>query len=128
MWRFMTIAAVILTATASALGQVQQPPPAPGTGPLPPSRPIPVIQKTPHEVEGMVKRVDPVSGTVQVSPGSLGLGGRTLEITGDTAIQVEGRQGGLVDLREGSRVIASYETTRDGKSVATRIQIVPAAK
>jgi uncharacterized protein DUF5666 len=76
-------------------------------------------------IEGSVKRVDPGAGTLQVSSGPGGMFGRTVEVTSDTQIQIQGREGTLADLQEGSSVKASYET-RDGKTVATRIEVVPA--
>src|SRR5207247_11357967 len=76
-------------------------------------------------LEGAVKKVDPAAGTVQVSSGPFGILGRTLEVTTDTQIQVEGRQGSLTDLREGAKVKAAYES-RDGKNVATQIEVRPA--
>ena len=76
-------------------------------------------------IEGSVKRVDPGAGTLQVSSGPGGMFGRTVEVTSDTQIQIQGREGTLADLQEGSNVKASYET-RDGKTVATRIEVVPA--
>ena len=80
----------------------------------------------PKAVEGMVKRVDHVEGTVKVSTGRLGLFGHTLEITGDTEIQVGTRRGGVGDIREGATVKAAYET-QDGKDIATRIEVIPSA-
>src|SRR5262249_58923892 len=75
-------------------------------------------------VEGPLKNVDAAAGTVQVSTGPFGLLWRTLAVNRDTRIQVEGHEGGLADLREGSRVKAAYET-RDGRNVATEIDVVP---
>jgi hypothetical protein len=76
-------------------------------------------------LEGSVKKVDPAAGTLQVAAGPLGILGRTLEVDSNTQIQVEGREGTLADLQEGTKVKAAYET-REGKSVATRIEVVPA--
>ena len=80
-------------------------------------------------LEGSVKKVDPGGGTLQVGSGPLGMFGRTLEVTTDTQIQIEGRQGTLADLQEGSKIKASYET-REGKNLATRIEVMqpPAEK
>ena len=76
-------------------------------------------------LEGSVKKVDPAAGMLQVSSGPLGMFGRTLEVNDGTDIQVEGRKGTLADLQEGAKVKASYEA-RDGRNVATRIEVVPA--
>ena len=76
-------------------------------------------------LEGSVKKIDPGAGTLQVAAGPLGILGRTLEVDSNTQIQVEGREGTLADLQEGTKVKAAYET-REGKSVATRIEVVPA--
>jgi len=76
-------------------------------------------------LEGAVKKVDPGAGTVQISSGLLGIFGRTLEVNSSTQIQVEGRQGSLADLQEGAKIKASYES-REGKNVATRIEVMPA--
>ena len=76
-------------------------------------------------LEGSVKKVDPGAGTLQVSAGPLGMLSRTLEIGADTQIAVDGRQATLADLQEGTKVKAAYES-RDGKNVATRIEVVPA--
>ena len=76
-------------------------------------------------LEGSVKKVDPGAGTLQVSAGPLGIMSRTLEVGADTQIAVDGRKATLADLREGARVKAAYES-RDGKNIATRIEVVPA--
>jgi Cu/Ag efflux protein CusF len=75
-------------------------------------------------LEGTVKKVDPGARTVQVSSGLLGLFGRTLEVTSDTKIQVEGKQATLADIHEGAKVRASYEA-REGKNIATRLEVMP---
>ena len=74
-------------------------------------------------LEGLVKQVDPGAGTLQVTAGPLG--NRILEVAEDTQIAVDGRQATLADLQEGAKVKAAYES-RDGKNVATRIEVVPA--
>jgi Cu/Ag efflux protein CusF len=76
-------------------------------------------------LEGSIKKVDPGAGTLQVITGPLGIMSRTLEVGADTQIEVDGRQGTLADLQEGTKVKAAYES-RDGKDVATRIEVVPA--
>jgi Cu/Ag efflux protein CusF len=75
-------------------------------------------------VEGTVKKVNPAERTIEVSTGLLGLWGKTLEVTDGTQIQDQGRQATLADIHEGAKVKASYET-RSGKSIATRIDLVP---
>src|SRR5437867_2260812 len=75
----------------------------------------------PGSLEGTVKKVDASTGTVRVSSGLFGLFPRTLEVTGETQVQVEGRQGTLMDVHEGAKVKAAYEL-RQGKNVATRLE------
>lgn len=75
-------------------------------------------------LEGAVKNVDPGAGTVQVSTGPFGIFSKTLEVTSDTLIQAQGRQATLADIREGTKVNASYET-HETKNVATRIEVIP---
>jgi len=127
--RYITLAVVIALSLAIAAGpvmaQTQQSPPLPGgSTPSPSERPT---EKAPTMgmLEGAVKKVDPAAGTLQVSSGPFGILGRTLEVTTDTQIQVEGRQGSLTDLREGAKVKAAYES-RNGKNVATQIEVMPA--
>jgi len=127
--RYMTLAVVIALSLAIAAGpvmaQTQQPPPLPGgSTPSPSERPTENVP-TMGMLEGAVKKVDPAAGTLQVSSGPFGILGRTLEVTTDTQIQVEGRQGSLTDLREGAKVKAAYES-RNGKNVATQIEVMPA--
>ena len=52
-----------------------------------------------------------------------GLWAKTLEVSNDTQIQVEGRKATLEDIHEGAKVKASYETQL-GKSFATRIEVM----
>lgn len=75
-------------------------------------------------VEGTVRKVDPSSRTVRVSSGWFGLFGKTLEIAPDTRIRVDGRDSTIDQVREGAKVKASYET-RDGRTIATRIETMP---
>ncbi len=103
----VSLLGVVLLAAAPAYAQLQPAPARPMTS----------------EVEGTVKKVDSGSGTVQVSTGLWGLFGRTLAVTGETQIQLEGRQATLADIREGARVKASYEVS-EGKSVAKRIEVM----
>jgi len=104
----------------------------------PPTRPPPppmgsdrstersLADKPEKSLEGPVKKVDPAAQTVRVSSGLFGIMGHTLEVNDQTQIQVEGREGTLADIREGSKVKAAYET-RNGKDVATRIEVMPMA-
>lgn len=76
-------------------------------------------------VEGVVKKVHPDLGTVEVTTGaSSGLWVKSLAITGDTQIQIEGRKASLEDIPEGSKIKASYDT-RAGKSFAVSIDVLP---
>ena len=119
MANLLLVIAVMLT-IATGPGWVQAQMPASPTAPA---------SALPASLEGMVKKVDPSTGTVRVSSGIFGLFPRTLEVTGDTQVQVEGRQGTLMDVQEGSKVKAAYEV-RQGKNIATRLEVVapPAPK
>ena len=128
--RFLTavasIVALLALVVAPALAQTQAPTPpsstprpAPGAGAMTPEKP------TTKEVEGTVKKVDPATKSVQVSSGLLGIFGATLEVTDETKINVQGKDGALSDIREGARVKASYES-RDGKNLAKSIDVMPA--
>jgi hypothetical protein len=83
----------------------------------------------PGSLEGTVKKVDASTGTVRVSSGIFGLFPRTLEVTGDTQVQVEGRQATRMDVHEGAKVKAAYEV-RQGRNIATRLEVLapPASK
>lgn len=120
MWRKFALVIAILSIAGPVWAQ-QYPTPAPGPS-SPRGAAAPVVN-TP--LEGKVRKVDPAARTVQVSSGLLGLFGRTLEVTSDTQIQVEGRQATLADIHEGAKVKASYET-REGKNIATRIEVMAA--
>ena len=76
-------------------------------------------------VEGSVKKVDPGAGTLQLKSGPLGIISRTIEVGAGTQISVDGHQGTLADLQEGTKVKAAYES-RDGRNVAMRIEVLPA--
>jgi hypothetical protein len=76
------------------------------------------------ELTGTVRQVDEESSALRVSGGVLGLGDTTLQVTDHTRIQVEGREGALTDLREGTRIRASYED-RQGINVARSIEVTP---
>lgn len=128
--RFLTAVASILAllalVVAPALAQTQAPaPPGPPARPAPGAGAITPEKPTTKEVEGTVKKVDPTAKSVQVSSGLLGLFGATLEVTDQTKISVEGKDGALSDIREGARVKASYES-RDGKNVAKSIDVMAA--
>jgi hypothetical protein len=118
------VAIVAITATSVLAQTPSAPPSRPGTAPAPSAAPAPAPR--PSEVEGTVSKVDPATQTVRVSSGFLGMFGRTLEVTGNTDIQVEGRQASLADIHEGAKVKAAYEP-RSGKNVATRIEVMPAS-
>jgi Cu/Ag efflux protein CusF len=75
-------------------------------------------------LEGTVKSVDPTTGTVQVSTGLFGLFGKTLQLSGDTEVQIEGRLGSLTEIREGAKVKVVY-AVRGGKNLATHIELTP---
>lgn len=75
-------------------------------------------------VEGTVKSVNPATGTVEISTGPFGLFGKTLRLSEDTEVQIDGRLGSLTEIREGARVKVAYEV-RDGKNVATHIELTP---
>jgi Cu/Ag efflux protein CusF len=116
--------AVLALVVAPVLAQTQAPAtrPAPGAGA---GAGAAAPEKMAKEVEGTVKKVDPATKSVQVSAGLLGLFGATLEVTDETKINVEGKDGSLTDIREGAKVKASYES-RDGKNVAKSIDVIPA--
>ena len=112
----IALASTVAMSAGLAMAQAQVPPPRPADQPIP------------GMLEGSVQKIDPAAGTVQVSWGPWGRSGvlgRTLEVTGDTKIQVEGRQGTLADVREGATVKASYESF-EGKTIAKEIEVMPA--
>jgi Cu/Ag efflux protein CusF len=115
-------------AAGPALAQAQRPatPPAGSTYPSAPAeRPSAAEKTSTGMLEGSITKVDPGANKVQVSSGLFGMFGKTLEVTSNTQIQVEGRQATLADIREGAKVKASYEA-RDSRNVATRIEVMPA--
>ena len=116
----LLLGVAVMLAIATGPGWVQAQMPA---SPAAPASPIA------SSLEGTVKKVDTSTGMVRVSSGIFGLFPRTLEVTSATQVQVEGRQGTLLDIQEGSKVRASYEV-RQGKNVATRLEVVapPAPK
>lgn len=123
------VALSVATALGSAAAQDKQPAPpygsAPNTAPRPSSPAMsPAEKPRPAQVEGTVKKVDPGAQTVDISSGLFGLMGRRLEVNDRTTIQSDGRQATLADIREGTKVKASYEA-QDGKNVATAIEVIP---
>ncbi len=113
----LALGVALVASTASA----QAPPPPAADSPAV----VPAPGKPTGMLEGSVKKLDPGRGALQVSSGPLGILARTLEVNSNTQIQVEGRQGSIRDLQEGARIKASYEE-RDGKNIATRIEVMPA--
>jgi hypothetical protein len=111
--------------------------PAPGTTP-PPGTAAPADRTPPRapaermdkkielsQVEGKVKKVDPAENKIQVGSGLFGMLGRTVSVTSDTDILVDGRKATLADIREGAQAKVSYES-RDGRNVARSIEVLPA--
>ena len=93
--------------------------------PLQPSSPrINRLVRAPGVIEGTLTRVDGRTESVDVSI-FLGLLGKTLEISRDTLIQVNGREARFADLQEGAKVKAFYEE-RGAKLVATRLEVLTA--
>ncbi len=119
MWIKVALMFAVLAMLVTPVWAQQYPTPGAGGPAGSPNLSRPVVN-TP--LEGTVKKVDPGARTLQVSSGLLGLFGRTLEVTSDTHIQVEGKQATLADIHEGSKVKASYET-REGKNIATRLEV-----
>jgi colicin import membrane protein len=122
----MTMMGVALCAMAAGAAWAQIPQPTPGTG-MTADRPAATAAATSGMVEGTVKKVDPMAGTLRVSSGLFGLFGKTLQIGPDTQVSVDGRDSNLAEIREGAKVKASYET-RNGRTVATRIEAIPSAQ
>jgi len=111
--KLLLLVAVMLTVGAGP-GWLQAQMPA---SPAAPASPMPA------SLEGTVKKVDATTSTVRVSSGLLGLFPRTLEVTSDTQVQIEGRQAILTEVQEGAKVKASYEV-RNGKNIATRLEVM----
>jgi Cu/Ag efflux protein CusF len=129
MSRSATMGAVLALSVAAiagcAMAQDKQPAPPYGTAPRATSPSTsPAENPRPAQVEGTVKKVDPGAQTVDVSSGLFGMMGRRLEVNDRTTIQLDGRQATLADIREGTKVKASYEA-QAGKNVATVIEVIP---
>ncbi len=91
--------------------------------PLQPSSPrMDRLVRAPGMIEGTLTRVDGRTESVDVSI-FLGLLGKTLEVSSDTLIQVNGREARFTDLQEGAKVKAFYEE-RGAKLVATRLEVM----
>ncbi len=120
MLRYWTISLSLLIISAVGVGvglaQTQVPAGQPGPG-------VTMPEKTVGTVEGKVKKADPITRTVDVASGMLGIFGKTLEVNPDTQVQVDGRQGSLADIREGAKVKASYES-QAGRNIASRIEVL----
>jgi hypothetical protein len=65
------------------------------------------------EAQGRVEIVERAAGIIRVSSGFLGLMSVELVVTPETLIVVGDKEGGFGDLREGERVIATYEVRPD---------------
>ncbi len=76
------------------------------------------------EARGRVEAVEPVAGIIRVSSGFLGLLSVDLVVRPETLIVVGDKEGGFGDLREGQRVVATYEI-RPGTLRATRVEVFP---
>lgn len=130
------ILALVVGPVMAQMGPSSAPPPAPGApagGPGAPGGPgvsgapgASPAEAMPREkqIEGPVKKVDPAAKTIKVG-WFFGLFRTTLEVNGDTQVMAEGRKSSLVDIREGEKVKASYETTREGKNIAKAIEVLP---
>lgn len=121
--RILLAAVVAATAVLSSGVALAQTRPAPEGAPTP--RAPAADAPTAKEMEATVKKVDPASGTVQLSK-MFGLFGATLQVTPDTRITVAGREASLADIREGATVKAAYESQGE-RNVATVIEVLPAA-
>jgi hypothetical protein len=100
----------------------QAPPPRPTTPPGSVA-PAPAVPQERH-IEGTISKVDPLQKTVGISKGLFGLFGATVRVAEDTQIRVDGKPGTLAEIKEGSRVKASYEV-REGANMAKSIEVMP---
>jgi hypothetical protein len=73
-------------------------------------------------LDGTVRAVDKEAKAIRVSNGLLGLGDTTLQVTDQTRIRIQGREGSVADLKEGDRIRASY-MEREGINVAQTIEV-----
>jgi hypothetical protein len=122
----MTMMTMALCSMAAGAAWAQVPLPAPGPG-MDADRPAATAAPTTTGmVEGTVKKIDPMASTLRVSSGLFGLFGKTLEVGPDTQISIDGRDSNLAEVRKGAKVRASYET-RNGRTIATRIEAMPSA-
>jgi Cu/Ag efflux protein CusF len=115
----MTMVGVVMIGAATGTVWAQTPTP----------RPSPGVERSAGEVaptttgtvEGTVSMIDPTAGKMRVSSGLFGLFSKTLEVSPDTLISVDGRDSTLAGIREGAKVKASY-VARDGRLIATEIR------
>ena len=115
----MTMVGVAMIGAATGTVWAQTPPPRSSPGvERPTGETAPTTTGT---VEGTVSKVDSATGKMRVSSGLFGLFSKTLEVSPDTQISVDGRDSTLAGIREGTKVKASY-VTRDGRLIATEIQ------
>ncbi len=68
------------------------------------------------EMEGKIQSIDVMSKEIVLDVGS------KLVLVETTTITIEGKEGRLEDLKEGSKVKAGYEE-KDGKNVATTLEV-----
>ncbi len=117
------LALMILAGSASyGMAQVASPPLAGSSGAAAPmALTTPSASPQEKQVQGPVKKVDPIAKTVQVG-WLFGLFRTTLAVTDDTQIAVGGTKASLQDIRGGEVVKASYEY-RDGQNVAKSIEV-----
>jgi len=115
----MTMVGVAMIGVATGTVWAQMPPPRPSPGVERPTGAL--APTTTGMVEGTVSKVDPATGKMRISSGLFGLFGKTLEVSRDTRISVDGRDSTLAGIREGTKVKAFY-VARDGRLIATEIQ------
>jgi hypothetical protein len=111
----LLVGVIVIAATVAVGAQ------APALGPLASGQAERLEQRA-GLIEGKLTRVDGRSGSVDVSIGLFGLLGKTLEVSRDTLIEVDGRQAQFADLAEGTKVKAYYQE-RGAKLVATRLEV-----
>lgn len=75
------------------------------------------------EARGRVVTVEPETGVIRVSSGFLGLLSVELVVTPETLIVVGDKEGGFANIREGKRVVATYEVRPD-TLWAKRVEVV----